>query len=91
MASGLPCVGSAVGGIPETIEDNVTGLLVPPGQDEPLAAAVARLLDDAPLRTRMGHAARQRAQAKFTWRVLSGEVANVYREVVGSLPTTRGV
>jgi glycosyltransferase involved in cell wall biosynthesis len=81
MASGLACVGSRVGGIAETIVDGVTGILVPPGDEEQLANGVGRLIDDAELRARMGEAGRQRARAHFTWRVLAAEVAKVYRQV----------
>jgi glycosyltransferase involved in cell wall biosynthesis len=81
MASGLACVGSAVGGIPETIVDGVTGLLVPPGDAELLAGAVNRLLDDPDTRQRMGEAGRASARERFTWPVLAGSVASVYREL----------
>ena len=81
MASGLACVGSAVGGIPETIVDGVTGLLVPPGDPEALAAAVSKLLDDTETRHRMSDAARIVARERFTWPVLAGSVAAVYREL----------
>jgi glycosyltransferase involved in cell wall biosynthesis len=84
MASGLPCVGSRVGGISETIIDNVTGLLVPPGDTAALADAVGRLAEDATLRQRMGAAARDVARERFTWPVLAGQVAAVYREVLGA-------
>jgi glycosyltransferase involved in cell wall biosynthesis len=82
MASGLPCVGSAVCGIPETIVDVVTGLLVPPGDPEKLAAAVNMLLDDLETRHRMSDAARIVARERFTWPVLAASVASVYRELV---------
>jgi type III pantothenate kinase len=84
MASGLPCVGSRVGGISETIVDNVTGLLVPPADTAALAGAVGRLTDDADLRRRMGAAARDVARERFTWPVLAGQVAAVYQEVLGT-------
>ena len=84
MASGLACVGSRVGGIPETIVDGETGLLVAPGDEPALAAAVNRLLDDPSMRRAMGDAARRRAADRFTWRVLAGEVAAIYRDVLQS-------
>jgi phosphatidylinositol alpha-1,6-mannosyltransferase len=87
MASGLPCVGSRVGGIVETIADGKTGLLVPPADTDALSTAVSRLADDAELRRRMGEAGRQFARACFTWPVLAGEVAEVYREV-DNFPTS---
>jgi len=45
MASGLPCIGTSVGGIPESIQDGRTGLLVPPADAGALAEAIVRLLD----------------------------------------------
>lgn len=83
MASGLACVGSRVGGIAETIIDGETGYLVPPGDEHALSAAVRRLVDDAETRRRMGEAGRRVAKERFTWPVLAGEVARVYREVSG--------
>ena len=65
-ASGVPVVATAVGGVPELVRDGVTGLLVPPADPDGLAAALRRLLTDTELRRRMGRAARERAEARFT-------------------------
>jgi glycosyltransferase involved in cell wall biosynthesis len=62
MALGLPLVVSAVGGIPEVVTDGVEGLLVPPGDPEPFAAAYVRLADDPAERRRLGAAAARRAE-----------------------------
>jgi glycosyltransferase involved in cell wall biosynthesis len=62
---GLPTVATRVGGIPEVIEDGVTGLLVPPDDPDALAAALVRLIDDPALRLRFGQAAKARVQALF--------------------------
>jgi len=83
MACGLPCVGSRVGGIVETIVDKKTGLLVEPADVRGLAQAVNRLLDDRCLRQSMGSAGRERAQRHFTWSCLAAEVADVYAEILG--------
>ncbi len=58
MAHGRPIVASAVGGIPEAIQDGETGLLVAPGDPKPLAHALDHLLTDSALRDRLGAAAR---------------------------------
>lgn len=58
MASGLSVVGTAVGGIPEVVEDGVTGLVVAPGDHVALAGALARLADDPSLRRDVAGAAR---------------------------------
>jgi len=60
----LPVVASDVCGLPDAVKDGVTGLLVPPGDPEALAAALEILLKDTDLRHRMGKAARQRVLEK---------------------------
>lgn len=65
MAAGLPVVASQVGGVGELVVDGETGLLVSPGDPQALAGALARLLDEAPLRRALGGAGRRRAQAEF--------------------------
>jgi glycosyltransferase involved in cell wall biosynthesis len=58
LSVGTPVVATAVGGVPEIVEDGTNGLLVPPNDPESLAAAIGRLLDDAGLRDRLRHGAR---------------------------------
>jgi glycosyltransferase involved in cell wall biosynthesis len=65
MAAGLPVVASAVGGVPELVVDGETGLLVPPGREEPLASALRSLVRDRDSRTRLGRAGRTRAERMF--------------------------
>lgn len=65
MAAGVPVVASAVGGVPELVGDGETGLLVPAGDDEALADALRRLLEDPGLRRRFGEAGRARALGRF--------------------------
>jgi glycosyltransferase involved in cell wall biosynthesis len=57
MAAGAPTVATRVGGTPEALTDGETGLLVPPGKAQPLAAAISRLLDDRALAAHLGRAA----------------------------------
>jgi glycosyltransferase involved in cell wall biosynthesis len=61
MAAGLPAVATAAGGIPETVADGRTGLLVPVGDAAALARALLTLMDDPALAERMGATAQQRA------------------------------
>ena len=56
MRYARPCVGAIAGGIPEVIDDEVTGLLVPYGDEGKLAEALCRLYDDPELRDRLGAA-----------------------------------
>ena len=72
-----------MGGITETIIDGVTGYLVPPGDHARLAKTVGDLLDDEGMRARMSEAARCVARERFTWPALAGEVAGVYRDLLG--------
>jgi glycosyltransferase involved in cell wall biosynthesis len=66
MAAGKPVIGTSVGGIPEMIEDGVTGLLVAPADEQALASALNRLLTDHELAARLGAAARLRVAERFT-------------------------
>jgi glycosyltransferase involved in cell wall biosynthesis len=67
MASGCPVVGSAVGGIPFVIRDNVDGLLVPPGDPTALADALSLVLGDPVLAAAIGAAGREAARARWDW------------------------
>jgi glycosyltransferase involved in cell wall biosynthesis len=74
MASGAAVVGTTVSGLPELIEHEVNGLLVPPGDARALAEAIARLLGDAPLRRRLGEAARRAVERDFDAAVEAGRL-----------------
>jgi glycosyltransferase involved in cell wall biosynthesis len=67
-ACGVPAVATAVGGVPELVEDGVTGLLTPPGDARALADALGRLLGDPGRAAQMGAAARARAVERFSVR-----------------------
>jgi hypothetical protein len=64
--------------VPDAIEDGQTGLLVPPGDIEALAAALVRLRDDPALRAQLGSAAKARAYALFTKGHMADEHERVY-------------
>lgn len=66
MSAGLPVLATAVGGVPEAIEHDRTGWLIPANDVAALAGALERLLDDAPLRARLGATARQAFLTRFT-------------------------
>jgi glycosyltransferase involved in cell wall biosynthesis len=66
-AAGLPVVVTRVGGLPEVVEDGVTGVLVAPDDVPALAGAIGRLLDDAPLRVRLGAAGPGWVAARYAW------------------------
>jgi glycosyltransferase involved in cell wall biosynthesis len=65
MAAGLPVVASGVGGVPELVADDETGILVEPGEPDALAGALLRLVRDPDLRRRLGGAGRARVEEQF--------------------------
>ena len=81
MACGTAVVGSRTGGIPEVVADGETGLLVPPGEPEPLAAALNTLLSDPDRAAAMGQAGRKRAVAEFGWSAIAAQTADLYAEL----------
>lgn len=80
---GVPAVATRVGGIPEIVTDGETGLLIDaPPNAEAIAAAVGRLLDDAPLRARLGAGARERFDAQFTAERWATRCRAIYDDVL---------
>ncbi len=84
MCFGCPSVASHVGGIPEVIENNVTGLLVPFGDPAAFADAVTGLIRDPARRAELGRAAQQRAHEQFSAGVIVPRYEELYRRVCGS-------
>jgi L-malate glycosyltransferase len=81
MCFGCPSVSTRVGGIPEVVEDNVTGLLAPPGDTESLVTALQSLIQDPRRRREMGQAAQIRARQKFSAEVIVPVYESLYRRV----------
>ncbi len=82
MAFGLPVVATKTGGLPEVVEDGVTGILVPPGDSQALAEALACLLSDPEMRRRMGRAGQERVRAEFTVDRVIDRTLAVYESVI---------
>jgi len=82
MACGLPCVASRVGGIPEAIQHEVSGLLVPAKSPEALASALVRLLAQPDLACALGAAAAQSIANRFCWGANAEAHLAVYRTVL---------
>ncbi|HEY7625002.1 MAG TPA: glycosyltransferase [Candidatus Limnocylindria bacterium] len=87
MACGTPVVGTKVGGLQTVIDHGESGLLVPAGDDEALADAMAEVLTDWRLRMHLAHGARDRAE-KFTWSRVGDRIVDLYDRVL-DLPKVR--
>jgi len=81
MACGTPVIASLVGGLIHLVEDGVTGYHVPVEDPVALSKCISRLLEDKALRYRMGHDAFAFAK-KFDWSNITGQVIEVYRELL---------
>ncbi|MCX4538319.1 glycosyltransferase [Streptomyces sp. NBC_01669] len=81
QACGTPAVGTAVGGLPFTVADGETGLVVPPRDPEALAAALRTLLTDGELADRMGRAGRRRVVEKYDWQLLTERYNELFRSL----------
>ena len=88
MASGVPVVASAVGGLTDTVVDGVTGRLVPPRRPDVLAAALSTLLADPVRLAELGAAGADRARARYSWDRIGADTARVYHQVVAGLRAT---
>jgi glycosyltransferase involved in cell wall biosynthesis len=87
MASSRAVVATGAGGIPEVVEDGITGLLVPVQKPAAMAQAILRLLNDAPLRAQMGRAGLERVRARFSVDRMVEETLAVYDRVAGMPPS----
>jgi L-malate glycosyltransferase len=84
MACERPIVATRAGGIPEIVQDEETGLLVPPRDHAALAEAIIRALRDEPLRRRLGAEGFARVRARFTVERMVEQTAAVYERVAGT-------
>jgi D-inositol-3-phosphate glycosyltransferase len=89
MACGRPVVVSAVGGHLDTVVDDVTGMYVPPGRPDLVAAAAGQLLGDRFRTEALGHAGVDRAEMRFSWDRIAAETDAVYARVVAAAAADR--
>jgi glycosyltransferase involved in cell wall biosynthesis len=78
MACGVPVVGSAVGGLIDTVVHGQTGVHVPPRRPSAVAAIVNALLDQPSVRAQLGRAGAQRVRARYTWDRVAASTEHVY-------------
>ena len=86
MASGLPVVASRVGGVPELVQDGVTGTLIPPQDPERLSEVLRGYLIDPQRRRAEGRAGRERAVAHFSLETMVAAYEGLYRELLPGAP-----
>ncbi|MDE3219585.1 MAG: glycosyltransferase family 4 protein [Nitrospirota bacterium] len=84
MAMGKAVVATTTGGLPEVVAQGETGLLVPPGDVEALAATVVALLEDPVRREQMGRCGRVRANERFSLNASVAHMEQLYGEVVAA-------
>jgi glycosyltransferase involved in cell wall biosynthesis len=84
MAAGVPAVATSVGGNPEVIEHEVSGLLVPARDAAALAAAMGRLLGDKDFASRLGQAGRRRVAELFSVEQSVRDTEHLYRRLIGA-------
>jgi glycosyltransferase involved in cell wall biosynthesis len=82
MACGVPVIGSAVGGLLDTVVDGVTGLHVPPRDPKAIASAAQTLLSNPALRQRLGKAGAERAAERYGHDQVAQATVTVYRRLI---------
>jgi glycosyltransferase involved in cell wall biosynthesis len=83
MACGTPVIATRVGGIPELVDEGVTGLLVSPSDPDELAEAIIMLLDNCQKRERMGQRARAKAVEQYSLQKILVRTLGFYENVLG--------
>lgn len=82
MATALPIVATAVGGNPEVVSDQVSGLLVPPGEPQQLADALLWVLQDGVLARHFGEAGREIVERRYSMESMVERYAGIYQQVL---------
>jgi D-inositol-3-phosphate glycosyltransferase len=81
MACGTPVIASKVGGLAFTVQDDITGFLVPERDPEALAAKISQILRDPALRERLGHQASLWAQ-RYSWPTVANQIVALYHQTL---------
>jgi glycosyltransferase involved in cell wall biosynthesis len=89
LASGLPIVGTAVGGVPEFVEHDRSGLLVPPHRPDQLAQAIHALAESPRLRAEIARRNRSHAEQTHTWDQATRRHLAIYQGLQRRIPARR--
>ncbi|NDB96248.1 MAG: glycosyltransferase, partial [Verrucomicrobia bacterium] len=84
QASGLPVIASNVGGVPDLIEDGVTGLLTNPDSPATMSQALEKILSNKALANQLAEQGRKQAITRFHPRVIASRHLEIYREVLSA-------
>jgi starch synthase len=87
MSYCIPVIASRVGGIPDIIDDGVSGLLVPPADPQALADAIERVAGDPAFARRLAEAGREQLRTRFSWDVITAKWDAVYGVASAALPS----
>lgn len=80
-ACGIPIVATNVGGLPEVVDDGVSGIIVPPKNAEQVALALERLIVDKELRDKMGINGREKVEKQYNWQNNVNQMVSLYRKL----------
>jgi glycosyltransferase involved in cell wall biosynthesis len=86
MACGTPVIATTVGGIPEQVDEGLTGFLTPPGDAAAMATRIEQLVVDQPLRWRMGEQAAETARRRYDLQRQADEYLGWYQEILSQFP-----
>ena len=89
MACGLPVIAVDNHGPATIVDDDETGILVPPDDENAMRDALVRIVNDADNRGRMGENAYKTSRSRYSWPALAERVASVYAETADAEPTFR--
>jgi glycosyltransferase involved in cell wall biosynthesis len=82
LSSGRAVIASDIAGIPNVITNGINGLLTEPGNSQQIADAIVKLVDDGPLRRRLGTEARRQCLNRYTWKISGGKYANGLKAII---------
>ncbi|MBN1684313.1 MAG: glycosyltransferase family 4 protein, partial [Gammaproteobacteria bacterium] len=89
MAAGLPVIATSTGGIPEIIEHNINGILIPPGEPAKLSQAINKLLANRRLREEFGTKNRHKTETEYDIKIVCEKFNKLYKRLSNQDRTTK--